>query len=890
MNFLKNSAADRQSVVMNDIKSNLELITSYKTYWITDAIYIQGDAEYIRHLAALPEIEFVFENLPLVLVEPVASTETSDEESGAEPGLEAIGARDAWQMGLTGQGRLVCSFDTGVMGTHPALAAKWRGANGASAAASWFDPYTNTTSPSDSRGHGTHTMGTMVGCDGSDTVGVAFNAEWIAAGVVDRGGSIDRTVADILSAFEWAADPDGNPATTDDVPDVVNNSWGVPSGYYGACDMTFWDAIDNLEALGVVCIFAAGNEGPYESTLRTPADRISTQFNAFSVGAVDGSTLEIGRFSSRGPSGCDGRTIKPELTAPGVSVRSCSNTGGYAVKSGTSMAAPHVSGAVAILRQFNPAATVDEIKAAMIAGSVDLGDPGEDNSYGYGLLNIKNALYHMPAPAHPFVHVLNTNVDDGFNGMAEPGETFALQIRLENLGSNGQVNAILSSSATGVQILDAEGLVGEMARFDTTTISLFRVRIPYQYTTGDQIDFSITFESTSWSQTYSFSLPIGESDDLSISTITTNTLAMSFSNVGQFGLGENSINPAGGVGFRYPVNGTDFMKEASLMISASGHVSDGARNGAGEPDDDFQPLSGGQAMVTAPGVYADYDGYAAYSDSAAENPIGVNITQRCFAWDMDTKFIILEFTIENITAEAINDLRVGMFCDWDLALSSGIDDIIGYDDIRSLGYIEDAPSGWCIGVRAITDYPGSYKAINNDDELADGFSDAEKLQFMNSGFTDIHDSTPGDYSQLLTVGPYTLAPAESEVVAFAFVVGESLTEIRAQADLAFGMYPQLTGVIDDQADLPGSIMLNQNYPNPFNNNTVISFNAPEPTSLSIFDINGRLVKEFQVESAGYHELTWQGENMAGQKVVSGVYFYSIGNGAKLVSKKMIMLK
>ena len=888
-NFLKNRVVGSQKSILAEIKSNKQLVSDYRSYWITDAIYIKGDADFIRRIAARNDIEHVFQNLPLVLVEPVTSTEATAELSGAEPGLGIIGAREAWAMGLTGTGSIVCNFDTGVEGDHPALASSWRGANGGTVQESWFDPYSNTTYPVDSRGHGTHTMGTMVGVENGDTVGVAPDAEWIAAAVVDRGGSIDRTIADILSAFEWAADPDGNPSTIDDLPDVVNNSWGVPAGFYGACDMTFWDAIDNLEALGVVCIFAAGNEGPNPSTLRTPADRITTQFNAFSVGAIDGSTMEVARYSSRGPSGCDGVTVKPEIVAPGSSIRSCGNEGGYVLKSGTSMAAPHISGVVALLRQFNPEASVQEIKSALLEGAIDMGTTGEDNDYGYGLVNVRRSLYHMPPPDHPFINVISIAGTVIESDIIEPGDRFSLRFELENLGSTGPVQAFLTSSSEGIEISGDGSSFGMINYHDTLGVTAFSILIPENFSGDQELGFDLELVSGDWSQTHHFTINIAETRNMAIASIATNNVAMSFSNFGQFGLGDSSVNPVGGIGFRCPADGIDLMKEASLMISSNGRVSDGARNFVNQPDNDFTPYEENYPSVEHPGMYADYDGFAQYTDDAAEQPIGVLVTQRCFAWDLNTKFVTVEFTVENVSGATINDLQVGLFCDWNLAYSSGMDDIVNYDDVRSLGYIQDSPTGRCAGICAITDYPSSYRAIDNSD-LDHGFSESQKSEYMADGLNHVRYLTPGDYSQLITVGPYAIAPGESEVVAFAFVAGESLAELQQQADLAFTMYPQLTNISTETNPLPSEIMLGQNYPNPFNANTTIEFGTDAPTRLAIFDITGRLVKSFDISTVGTNSVVWDGKNGRGEAVVSGVYFYRLANQSSTASRRMIYLK
>ena len=309
-------------------------------------------------------------------------------------------------MGITGQGRLVSNIDTGVLGTHAALTDRWAGNDPRYAGHpewAWLDPYTtNYPTPLDDGGHGTHTMGTICGRTPSgDTIGVAIDAQWIAAAAIDRGGGIPRTVADAITSFEWIADPDSNPATVWDVPDVCSNSWGVTTGHgYPPCDETFWQVIDAAEAAGVVVVFAAGNEGPTASSLRRPADRASTLYSTFSVGAVSGATesMPIADFSSRGPSNCtpDGSsTFKPEVCAPGVNVRSSYNNGGYTTMSGTSMACPHTAGVVALVRQANPNLTSEQVKRIIYETAVECpsdGTPGEDNTYGNGVINAYAAV------------------------------------------------------------------------------------------------------------------------------------------------------------------------------------------------------------------------------------------------------------------------------------------------------------------------------------------------------------------------------------------------------------------------------------------------------------------------------------------------------------------
>ncbi|MEE9553723.1 MAG: S8 family serine peptidase, partial [candidate division Zixibacteria bacterium] len=190
---LRSNAEISQAGIINVLEA-LEArgeIESYRRFWIANVVMVAGPKEVIDRLAQRPDIVAVYDDLPISLVDPVETGEADILSEGHEVGLDIVGAPDVWRMGLDGSGSLVCNFDTGVDGDHPALEARYRGNNGADPAECWFDPYTNTQYPSDLHGHGSHTMGTMIGADISDTVGVAPGAQWIAAGVVDRGGGID---------------------------------------------------------------------------------------------------------------------------------------------------------------------------------------------------------------------------------------------------------------------------------------------------------------------------------------------------------------------------------------------------------------------------------------------------------------------------------------------------------------------------------------------------------------------------------------------------------------------------------------------------------------------------------------------------------------------------
>lgn len=396
---LKWKALSTQAPVLAYLKTEMERgrVDGFKGFWISNSVVVECEPAVLFELEDRFDVENIYPDERLFLIEPVETGQAVTTSRGEiEPGIRAINAHLLWAQGVTGWGRLACNLDTGVDGNHVALASRWRGLDeGVSPDEAWFDPVTETDFPFDSRFHGTHTMGTMVGIDPvmGDSIGVAPEAKWIAAAVIDRI-DIETTIEDALAALQWVADPDGDPETVDDVPDVANNSWGISPIFHDVqpCDETFWDAIDGAEAAGVVIIFGAGNEGERgPMTLRTPADRNTSDVNAFSVGALLEDQINIAPYSSRGPSSCDSLTFKPEVVAQGSYVRSAFVGGGYITLSGTSMACPHVSGAVLLLRQLAPDASSDEIKEALLLSAVDLGPAGEDNDYGMGRIDVLEA-------------------------------------------------------------------------------------------------------------------------------------------------------------------------------------------------------------------------------------------------------------------------------------------------------------------------------------------------------------------------------------------------------------------------------------------------------------------------------------------------------------------
>ncbi len=282
---------------------------------------------------------------------------------------------------IDGSGVKVGILDTGIDDTHPDLKGKLKLYKD-------FSPANNPT-PADGFGHGTHVAGTIAGGAASGTaIGMAPNAALVVARIFDGNG--ESTREGILAAMQWMADPDGDPAT-DDQPQVVNSSWSDDDPYKDRefKDEPFCTLVDSWIALGIVPIFSAGNTGPSYGTINLPAGCP----NAVAVGATE----QYDRspwFSSGGPARWKSvELVKPEVVAPGVDIFSAEPRGQYQLMTGTSMSAPHATGLVALILQANPKFSVAETTKALIDGVVDLGDPGKDNTFGWGRIDAVGSIH-----------------------------------------------------------------------------------------------------------------------------------------------------------------------------------------------------------------------------------------------------------------------------------------------------------------------------------------------------------------------------------------------------------------------------------------------------------------------------------------------------------------
>ncbi|MGQ4489202.1 S8 family serine peptidase [Streptomyces sp. SAS_281] len=377
---------------------------TYKPFWIADTVEVKGDAKLLKRITALPEVARVTGDRTYALPE-IKAAQDEPAVDDVEWGVDRIGAPRVWKdYQATGEGIVVGSIDSGVQYDHPALVKQYRGNNGDGTFThdyNWYDPTVScgivVSTPCDNVGHGTHTVGTMVGDGGTGNhVGVAPGAKWIAA----KGCSSSTcTQSALLAAGQFMLAPtdsrNRNPRP-ELRPHIVNNSWG--NANVGA-DPWFQQTVQAWVAAGIFPVFSNGNEGPDCGTDANPAN----VKESYGVGAFDADGV-VASFSSRGPSEFDDDLIKPNVSAPGVAIRSTYPGGKYAVGSGTSMAAPHVAGAIALLWSAAPAVArnIDATRRLLDETAVDVPDVScggtaeNNNVYGQGRLDIHAAVEKAP--------------------------------------------------------------------------------------------------------------------------------------------------------------------------------------------------------------------------------------------------------------------------------------------------------------------------------------------------------------------------------------------------------------------------------------------------------------------------------------------------------------
>lgn len=731
-------------------------------------------------------VEPVFNNRPL--------STPNDPSFSAQPYLGLIRATEAWDITYGDESVIIGIVDTGGDLDHPDLADKlyvdpfepidgldndgdgyvdnawgWD-FSGDQASAVGSPGFVGDNNPGVAKG-GLFGHGTMVaGCAAAST----DNATGIA--------SVGRS-AKLLFTKHFSDDQDANAsnyssntylgvlyAATHGAR-IINCSWGSYNPSTIAQDIINYVTLD----LGCLVIAAAGN-----SNLETPIYPASYD-NVISVGSTT-MTDERVFFSNYG------RTL--DLVAPGADIFTTQFNDAYVYESGTSLSAPIVSGAAALVwslhPEYGPLQVAEQLRVSADA-SIYEKNPLYLHKLGYGRLDVLSALTRE-SPSVRVSRELLTGID---NGTPTPGSDALLYLDFTNYlkPASSALSATISSSSPFVSIVEGSYLIGALGTGETRRNNThpFQIAFSSALPLDEVVEILVTITDGAYQdyQLINVSIP-------SYVDIRENNIITSLAGTARVGYGAPDTQ-SNGSGFLY--NEEQLLFEMGLMVGTSpADMQNNVRATGGVWDADFQSV--GTLKKATPGKRS----YSEVSGTWASNDERVQLSCNTMVWneDPDRNFIIFEYTVKNASASAMDALYFGLFADWDIA-DQGAHDRAGWDADTRLGYVLPV-TGLQLpraGIQALTGSP-QYHAIDNDQTIAgnpfglyDGFSDDEKFTSISSGIARTQagvSGSGGDVSHVVGSGPYALQPGETVTIAFALHAAMSQDELLASARRADRIY------------------------------------------------------------------------------------------------------
>jgi len=403
------------TISQNNIKQLLSsLTTNYKFYWINNSFWARIQSHKVKELIASDFVIKAYSNNTTHLKTINTNYLEKTSLQTIEWNINRVSAPQVWQMGIKGQGVLIAGQDTGYQWNHASIKNKYAGWDGINVNHNyhWHDAIFNPNIDCldtinmpiscDDHGHGTHTMGIMVGDDGQgNQIGVAPEAKWIGCRNMNQGDGTPATYTECFQFFMEPTDLNNNNPDVTKAPHIINNSWGCPISEGCVQPDVLETVVNNVVDAGILVVVAAGNTGSSCNSINTP---IAIYAKALTIGSTTSSD-EISSFSSQGAVVVDGSNrIKPDIVAPGSNIRSAQLNGNYINFNGTSMAAPHVVGVAALMISANPAMAGKPkiLKHVLLRTSLPLstfqtcngvlGFDRPNNTFGWGRINALDAV------------------------------------------------------------------------------------------------------------------------------------------------------------------------------------------------------------------------------------------------------------------------------------------------------------------------------------------------------------------------------------------------------------------------------------------------------------------------------------------------------------------
>ncbi len=814
---LQQLAEVSQKALKADLQSQRIKAKEARFYWVFNGAQLWITRAELEKLLTREDIGWV-ELVPEIHLDRPTAHEESPPSLDLTPwGISKINAPQLWDLGITGQGVIIGGMDTGVDTTHPAL----KDSTGASKVILLAN-FTTDADASDWHGHGTHTTGTMVGGDGRGSfaydIGVAPGARVVHAKVFGSQGN-----GDFAAAFQWFADLKANQGYN---IVAVNNSWGSCS----TTSLTHWSAIQTWLTLDIVPVFSIGNAGnpgcpstPAPGTAGTPGNYPTV----IGVGATTSSD-GVASFSLWGPAPNqtpwndpqywfrpDWNLTKPDIGAPGVGIYSSVAGGGYQSWDGTSMASPHVTGAIALLAQANPNLRPIDIYNILTATAAHpAGYTYPNNEMGWGRLDVLAAYQTLFLP-----HLSQSGLNASFPGTYwDPGELLTLDVQLKNVGGDSALSItgtleVLSSQASPV---DNSDTWPDLGPGDTawSVSGGFTVQAAATAPSGDvPMRLILQYQDpagTTYVDTLVFSVPLGV-PRFDLAELPAASVSLTVSDVGAFpSPTEAGSAPATGNGFTYAGNNLLYYGGLALGNGFTYVVDAWYGSPAGNTNGDWATSAFGRLMWMVPAPLGDTAVAGQFHDGAFGAPRGVHAIFLGYAYQTVNQgnVIYLQYGFTNEGSTDLTGVYAGLFMDFDIddyATNSG-----GVDASRNLVYefnpvltnfTDTAYAG--VAVLTTSGAPvGNLSLVHNPTYVYNGTSEGDKWYFLNGTYSmTAPDSGNNDYSVVASVGPFTLSAnaADTQYVVFGVVACNTLACLQQAVDSAARAIQPVVGVKEARA-------------------------------------------------------------------------------------------
>ncbi len=889
--YLRDVANRSQADLRNFLLSSKGVV-KFESFWVFNGMIVTATRNVVEEILSREDVlEVDLAANGYIIRESSEKTCSGSDGKYVMWNIRKIKADSVWMQGYTGAGVLIGSIDTGVDTSHPALQGKFSGY--------WYDGISHNPDPYDDEGHGTHTMGTMVGGDGFGNfgydIGVAYGARFAAAKACGPSGC---PASALFNSFQWYVS-----LVSDSGVNIVavNNSWGASN----ATSTAYWQSVLSMRSAGIIPVFAIGNDGPSSGTAGTPGNFPTV----IGVGATNRSD-NIASFSSRGPAPHqypwsdttywpypDWNYLKPDISAPGVSITSSVPGGSYSSSDGTSMSTPHVTGVIALMFSKNPDLDFDQVYSILTSTAFQPAAGGSypNNNYGWGRVDALAAVNAVPEPTEPNLVLIDYSITPASGGeRLMPGDTANVVATITNISSvtASGVTATLTSSDPYVTIINGNYTYGDVNRGDTLVNGTpFTFYVSPSTPDGYELALTLTLQtSTGYTREFALTASVGV-PRVDVADIHAARATFSLTSNGALGYWDDQ--QSAGSGFVY--NGTQTLFYGSMAAgNSSNYVVDNWYEHS-TTDGDWQPTIDppGRLYYMEPGAppwHGNEQVWGMVIDSGHATPKGLAAEFIGWAQDEDAygDFIITSYKFKNLGTETLNDLYFAWFIDFDI--SDAASNYARIDTTRRTAFM------WGGGTYAGIAVPDTSLPIANLSVISNqtyvypdtGMVDTNQWHFMNGSYHFSQSNAASDWSVVVSVGPITLNPGDSVCVPFAIVGGLGLSNYLAHVDSARALYynPFLNVEEGPISDRPISGIMP--FANPITPASTIQFTLPRDgmAEVRLYDASGRLVAvPFRgIASAGTNSFKLPAE------LRNGVYFVQLRTGGMTDTRRIVVVR